>query len=324
MISLQRFMHLPQLAVLLSLVFTVEATTGVSPALAHKPVSLWTVADVDHWMNYTVGYAEYSGYVRKHLIDGPTLLEMTPADFEEHFPIENSVHVIKLAAHVKLLKGICICDATISKVVDFWSYFQHHNFRVWVVGFTSVVFPRVSMLYTYFFDAELFELVVGITQSPSDVLTAAAAAGADKLPALRVVPFLHHALYLIFMLVAPDFFMAFQAMRMVPTNYFIMPCFVLHFVAQAFHECMVAILIFRGDAFPPGTNFFQKIWTLYSYAIIVPIATLVLYPFIAYSMQVVCFVALLAWLLLSSASVLISLFFRGPWVTEHSAAPRRA
>ncbi|KEG11276.1 hypothetical protein DQ04_02791110 [Trypanosoma grayi] len=263
----------------------------VSP-IANKSVTKWSVADVEYWMNHTVGYAEYSLYVRKHLIDGPTLLGMEPLDFEEHFPIENAIHVIKLAAHLKLVKGLCLCAAVERRVVDFWSYFRQENFRVWVVGLTSFFFPRVGMLYTLLFDGVLYRLLLGVTVPQSTVLDAAVAEGATAATTVTV-PFLHTVLFLLCLVAAPDLFMAFQSARLVASNYFMVPFLVTHFLLQGYNEYFYISLLFNGVSFLPAASLDEKIWALYSYTLLIPPAALLLYPILPYLLQTICIYLLL-------------------------------
>ncbi|ORC91031.1 uncharacterized protein TM35_000074550 [Trypanosoma theileri] len=275
-------------------------TIPLSP-IVNKPVEKWTVSDVEYWMNYTVGYAEYSGFVRKHGVDGPTLLAMDGSDFEEHFPIENAMHAIKLSAHLKLLQGLCLCktdDASMEKVVDLWSYFKKENFRVWVVGITSFFFPRLSMLYTFFFDDELYRMLLGVPSSPSSAMTAAAAAAGvgtptaggkggeyDTLLTTPSVPFMRTLLYLICLIFAPDLFLMVEAARLVPTNYIIMPCCVLLFLLNAYREYLFFYFTYKGSVFSPDTPLYKKIWFVYSYTLFVPPILFILYPIVPFTLQ---------------------------------------
>nr|CCD14255.1 unnamed protein product [Trypanosoma congolense IL3000] len=269
-----------------------ETVKVTASPIGNKPVNLWSVTDVEYWMNNTVGYPEYSGYVRKHLVDGPTLMEMTPADFEEHFPIENSIHVIKITAHMKLAKGLCSCGED-SAQGDFWSYFKREQFRVFVVGATSLFFPRVSMIYTFLSDKQLYGMLLGGGSRLDEVAMAAGAGSADSKDTHNV-PLLYTLLFLIFLIAAPDIFMALQACRMITTNYFIMPLVVVHFLFQAYGEYILLVLIYSGNAFPPGTSLARKLSLMYSYTLAIPPIVFVLYFFIPYFLQVivVCFLLL--------------------------------
>ena len=65
-------------------------------------VATWSVLDVERWMNYTIGYAEYIPTIRLHAIDGPTLLYLSSREVEDHFNIANSIHLAKIRAHPDL------------------------------------------------------------------------------------------------------------------------------------------------------------------------------------------------------------------------------
>ncbi|RNF00567.1 hypothetical protein TraAM80_07500 [Trypanosoma rangeli] len=270
---------------------------GTSP-IANKPVKNWSVHDVEYWMNHTVGYAEFSGYVRKYLVDGPTLLGMEPADFEEHFPVENAIQVVKLISHVKLLKGLCLCDTEEEAVVDFWSYFRKENFRVWVVGGTAVFFPRLAMLYTFFLDSELYTLLLGVPTPQASALSAAAQGALNV--ATRTVSFSRTLLYILSFAVAPELFLAYEAAYLSLTNYFIMPVFVVHFIIQAFNSYTFLLFCWGGNAFPPNTSYLKVVWDLCSYTMLVPPALLLLYPVLPYVVQSLVVYLLLGYIVLGA------------------------
>ncbi|EAN84082.1 hypothetical protein C3747_41g77 [Trypanosoma cruzi] len=287
----------------------VEPITISPSPIANKPVQEWSVPDVEYWMNHTVGYAEFGKYVRKYLVDGPTLLEMEPADFEEHFPVDNAIQVVKLTAHMKLLKGFCLCGAAERAIMDFWSYFAKENFRVWVVGGTAVFFPRLAMLYTFFFDDELYKLLVGVPVPQASALSTAALD--VVLATTRTVPVSHTLLYLFCLAAAPDLFMAYEAACLAFTNYFVMPFFFVHYILQAFNSYFFLFLLWKGNAFPPNTSVLEAIWMMHSYTLFVPPAALLLYPIIPYFVQ-----SLLVYVLMGHTVVVVvaytSLFFESP------------
>ncbi|RNF24095.1 uncharacterized protein Tco025E_02652 [Trypanosoma conorhini] len=255
---------------------------GASP-IANKPVKDWSVQDVAYWMNHTVGYAEFSGYVRKYLVDGPTLLQLEPSDFEEHFPVENAIQVVKLAAHLKLLKGLCLCATEDDAVVDFWSYFRRENFRVWVVGGTAVFFPRLAMLYTFFFDDALYRLLVGVPVPQASLLSAAAQGALNT--STRTVPFSRTLLYLLSFAVAPDLFVAYEAAYLCLTNYFTMPVFVVHYLLQALTEYTLLFQWWKGSAFLAKKSLLEFLWARFSYTLFLPPALLLLYAVVPYPLQ---------------------------------------
>lgn len=265
------------------------ARTTVSP-IAKKPVREWSVSDVEYWMNHTVGYAEYTTFLRKYVVDGLTLLQMEAADFEEFLPLVNAIQVVKLKAHLNVLKGLCTCGDE-DKVMDLWRYFKQENFRVWVVGMTSLFFPRVGMLYTFLFDDELYRLLVGVSAPQSEALDAAARGVADE--TLRTVPFLHTLAYLFSLVAAPHLFMAFEACRLFTLNYFIAPLIVVRCLYQALYEYNFLYLLYLGKAFPPGTPLLQYFFLLCGNKLFFPPAFLLLYPIMPYFLQCVCAVGVI-------------------------------
>ncbi|AAZ11755.1 SAM domain (Sterile alpha motif), putative [Trypanosoma equiperdum] len=289
-----------------------EEAVVIRPSPINKPVSSWNVVDVEYWMNNTLGYPEYSGYIRKHLIDGPTLLELTPADFEEHFPIENSIHVVKFSAHLKLLKGSCMCGEGVSTSAEFWSYFKQEPFRVFVIGSTTLVFPRISMLYICLFDNELYDMLIGVSASQSEVLTANMKEHKEAFETARTIPFLHKVLYLISMIAAPSLFMAFQAVRMLTTNYFVMSLIITHFLLSAYDEYVFVSLAYAGVALLPGSTLFSKIRNMVSFTIFIPPAFLALYYILPHYLQVFVVCLVLLYILFMFFCIIVVRFGRDP------------
>lgn len=244
----------------------------------------WTVHDVEHWMNYTLGYPEYSGHIRKHRVDGPTLIEMEPADFESFFPVENPLHVVKFKAHTKLLQGRCSCyntDAADLAPLDFWEHFKQHSVRTWLEGGTALFFPRVAMLSAYLFDKETYAYLTSVS------VERAAALGGDQ-AVLSAVSTVRIFFYWLSFLVGPDVFLAYQSARLVPANYFIMSCFVIHFIAQAFNEYMLLFMLYRGTAFDANMGYLQRIRVMFSYTLAVPVVGLVVGYLFPTFLQYVC------------------------------------
>lgn len=286
--------------------------------LRGKPPLQWSVSDVEHWMNHTIGYAEYAGYIRAHLIDGVTLLEMEPDDFESFFPIGNALHVVKIAAHVKLLRGLCSCradgDDGGGAVVDpgagdFWEYMRRHRMRTWVWGTTVLFFPRWAMAGIYF-DKQLYLDVVGkpiaVSAAAPSITAEAAAAAASEVPGkgapakaaaeppARAVDKAKAAIYWVSFAVAPDLYMAYQAIRRTPRNYILMPCFAAHFLAQAFSECSLVYTIYRGTAFAANTPLLERIWSVFSYTLFAPVLGAVVGLVFPVFLQYLTMVALIA------------------------------
>ncbi|CAD2218258.1 hypothetical protein AGDE_06209 [Angomonas deanei] len=260
---------------------SVEITEETLPFVA-KPVLKWSVRDVELWMNYTVGYAEYSAYLRKNLVDGVTLLEMEAADFESYLPIQSPLHSIKIGAHLKLLKGLCTCRASESVTSDFWSYMRQYPKRTWILGATANFFPRTAMLSAYLFDHDLYLDMVGVEASPEELL-AAANKGDGELPQ-RKKSWVQVALYWISWVVAPDLYMAYRTARLTPGNYIVMPLLVIHFLSRALGEYFLIFLIYSGQAFPPGKSLLAKIRMLYSYSLLAPLVGVIL-AFLPVSLQ---------------------------------------
>lgn len=260
-----------------------EELLSAGAAPPEGPVLQWTARDVERWMNNTIGYPEYSGYVRKHLIDGVTLLAMEAADFENFFPIENALHVIKIDAHVRALKGLCSCRADGddglggSGSEDMWAHMRAHPVRVWGEGLTSLFFPRVAMAAVPVFDRPLYDALTRSTarsptvtvrlETPEDTATAT--------PATMPRSLARTAAYWVSFFIAPDLYCAYHCARLVGRNIFFFGFHVIYFVAQAVNEYMLLYLILKGRAFEPGTSLRQRFLAVFSYTLAFPPAGLV-------------------------------------------------
>ncbi|CCW67961.1 unnamed protein product [Phytomonas sp. Hart1] len=277
-----------------------------------KPVLEWSVNEVVEWMNNTIGYAEYSDYVRKHLIDGPTLLEMEPVDFESFFPITSPLHVIKIQAHIKLLRGQCSChDATIiTGMHSFWTYMKHHNVRTWVEGTTALYFSRITMLSAYLFDHQLYMDVISSGRRFEDEYSKignTAVNVQDGGAGLRSRKFV----YWVSWIFAPDLYLAYHCARFSGVNYFLMPIMVIHFITQAVNEYFILYTIYKKAAFTPGTGILERIWCIYSYTIFAPIAGLVVGYAFPIILQYICVLALIIHNLGTLLALIALIYFRG-------------
>lgn len=226
-------------------------------ALKTTPVTEWSVDVVAFWMNYTIGYPEYAPFIEKHRVDGPTLLYMSADDFDTYFPIENAIHLVKLRAHIDKLQGKCLCRSKDDESLNFWNILRSDNRRLWVLGLTSLQFPRLSMLYARFFDEALY---VQIMSSPS------AFTDGDE----EGVHWIASAGFWVSTFIFPDAFMLYQCLRLLSSNYIVMPFFMFHFALQQYNEYYLLYSLYDGSAFEAGMSLRQKIWQLYSWFLLLP------------------------------------------------------
>lgn len=270
-------------------------------SLQQKPVRTWTVRDVEAWMQETIGYSEYCEFIRKHLIDGLTLTEMSAADFESFFPIENPLHVIKIMAHVRNLQGRCACGEEKTSPVGFWAYMRAHPRRVWIEGTTAVFFPRVAMLQAYFFDHSLYLDMVGRSLTPEEVMKQSGATESSMNEATlkhgtsspyRVASLWRASLYWISWLVMPDLYLAYQAGSVAPHSYFILLFIALHFIFQACNEYVLMNLIYKGLAFEEQTSWLSRVWIVFSYTLFLPLAGVLVAFLFPLVLQYLCATAL--------------------------------
>ncbi|CCW61744.1 unnamed protein product [Phytomonas sp. EM1] len=280
--------------------------------LESKPVLQWSVSDVVQWMNHTIGYAEYSNYIRKHLIDGPTLLEMEPADFESFFPITSPLHVIKIQAHIKLLRGQCSCHntTTITGKRDFWAYMKRHSVRTWVEGTTALYFSRVAMLTTYLFDHDFYIDIIragGKLEDKDGAMEDAAVNSQGGGAGLRFRKFV----YWVSWIFAPDLYLAYHSARLCAVNYFLMPLMLIHFITQACNEYFLIYSIYHKTAFTPGTSTLERIWSLYAYTIFVPVVGLVVGYVFPVILQIICLLVLVIHNLIILFGMFMLIFIKG-------------
>lgn len=261
----------------------------------------WTVEDVAAWMRYTVGYAEYTPLIDKHLIDGVTLLEMTGADFENFFPIESPLHAIKIDAHIKRLRRECPCGAAAAAAaqdsskeavqeVNLWFQIREHTRRTCFLGYLATHFSRVAMVSSYMFYPEVYQHFI----TPSSALYAGSSSpelnddsydsedtntntnNDDKNENVHNnSSWTRKALYWICFFIAPDLYFAVQAMGYVSASYVLMPIFILHFIVQATAEYQLLYKLIRGQNPLQGQGFFGALWALYGIDPVVPLIGLI-------------------------------------------------
>ena len=137
---------------------------GATSAAAHdrSVVELWTVFDVAHWVNFTVGYPEYSEHFVTHLVDGPTLLNAEIEDLEDTMPITNRLHIAKFKAHLAIVKDRCLCKKE-TEALDFWSHARLHQTRTWVLGTAAIFAPRAALIGAFLFDGDLYEAMTSVS-----------------------------------------------------------------------------------------------------------------------------------------------------------------
>ena len=211
-----------------------ELITGLTN-LKSKPVHDWSVRDVELWMNFTVEFPEYSPYLRRNRVDGPTLLGAEIEHLAENIPLENSLHETKLKAHLGLLKGACLCPIK-PRVVDLWALLEQENFRMWVIGTTAMFYPRAGLLMALF-----------------DTKTADALTSMIPEPSAKIV------VLVLSLLLCPNLFIAFQVGRLVATNYVTAPFFLVYCLVQQASELQVAYGMWHGTVFRSDATMREKV-----------------------------------------------------------------
>jgi hypothetical protein len=259
-----------------------------------RRVPEWSVEDVVLWMNFTVGYPEYSSHIAKHRVDGPTLLSLSAEDFDLYFPIEHGLHIIKLRAHLDILRGKCLCPGSTdaSHEVEFWTLLRTENARMWMLGGSALQFPRLAMLVAYFFDYEgtVVPLMHGaeftdsttsrpyLTVTDEEVQHAEAAVRSGTVSnAAKSLTLAQEATFWMSFLLAPDLLMAYHCGRLFLTNYVVIFFFLFHFVLQTYNECFLVYMYVKGENIfdKAGLSLLQKFWHLHSWFTFVPLVFVV-------------------------------------------------
>ena len=209
-------------------------------------VATWSVLDVERWMNYTIGYAEYIPTIRLHAIDGPTLLYLSSREVEDHFNIANSIHLAKIRAHLQLLRGSCACPRQSSKRRDFWASLKEDNARTWIFGVSVLFLPRAALVGAYLFDGELFSVLYAEPQTTLDqevfsslaTHEAEAASPADE----------HSApwSFLFMALVCPNVLLLVKCAYFFDANYVLVSVALLHFAICQYNELGIIYLTSKG------------------------------------------------------------------------------
>ena len=162
---MKRFIHIQMIGRVL-LVLSLIVAVAAADSISYHGVNDWSVRDVVHWVNYTIGYPEYATYFERNLVDGPTLLRMSVDDIDNSMPIANSIHSSKFDAHLRMMQGMCLC-AEDEVGANFWSYLGKNPRAVWVYVPAAVYCPRVALVAAYLWDADIYQyLSLGSSDSP--------------------------------------------------------------------------------------------------------------------------------------------------------------
>jgi len=130
---------------------TVSSALAASPGYPSVPLPLpenvltWTVADVASWAEDTLLYPDLSRSLRDNAVDGITLLALRPDIVEQGLNINNPIHAVKLMAHIRVLRGQCLCASYYT--ADMWSFYYEYRDTVWPVVMGTMWGPRVTMLW---------------------------------------------------------------------------------------------------------------------------------------------------------------------------------
>ena len=197
-------------------------------------VSDWTPIDVETWVNRTLGYPEYSGIVRSHLIDGPTLVHL---DVDKAFAPTHHIHSVKIRAHIDILRGRCACP---QRATDFWSFFETRSEVVLRLGSIMGFAPRLGFTYIFTWDTEAYNALFAPSIGTEDALVASGEEGTAS-----IVPWYTSFVYFVLAIVAPYALLAFKVLSVWSMNWIIMTPVVLAMVVEQVNEIVALVTVYR-------------------------------------------------------------------------------
>jgi hypothetical protein len=259
----------------------------VAPPLLPASVSQWSVSDVERWMNYTVGYAEYVPTIRLHAVDGPTLLYLTHREVEDHFNVANSIHLAKIRGHLQLLRAGCACPLRqLGSEKDFWSALKEHNRRTWVFGLTALFMPRVALLGAYLWDSELWAtLFADAHTAVSDELLTLTGSDADEgrdgAAAHSGAPWT----FLLMSVFCPSVLLLVKAAYFFDVNYVLVVAVLVHFSIAEYNELGIFYLAYKRKLVGPGETRLSALKAVLGFAPLVPVVAVVTSYFVPYLVQ---------------------------------------
>ena len=195
----------------------------------------WSVADVEFWMNRTIGYPEYAAVVRANVVDGPTLLRL---DVDKAFAPTHYIHGVKLRAHIDILRGRCACP---QNPTDLWSYLSVHSEFALRLGSTLLFTPRAGLLYIFAMDTATYNALMAPAVDLETELLAVDRDGAAE----SLVPWYTSALYLTLTVAMPYVVLGYKVLSYWTLNYFVLTPVLLFLVLEQLSEYLGLLTAFR-------------------------------------------------------------------------------
>lgn len=240
------------------------------PSHAASSARTWNVEQVEAWMKENVGYPELVTAVKKHMIDGLTLLSMDLEELKEYFPFSSSLHLVKLRAHLTEIQDTfhCIpkkewkgwedwkragggeafhagcpegqaCCPAEGKDTTSWSLWQqlyYHPKRTFFLGVSSTHFSRFTMLWAYFYYPEVYYFFIGKETEKAIPEGEPLSLHSDSSSASSGGTFwmgsLRKLLFWIAFFVAPDVYLSIHALWCIRSSYIVMPVLAVFLLLQ--------------------------------------------------------------------------------------------
>ncbi|KNH05729.1 hypothetical protein XU18_3251 [Perkinsela sp. CCAP 1560/4] len=109
-------------------------------------VRKWEVRDVSRWAQSILEYPFLIPVIEKNRVDGLTLLSLAEADVGAAFRPDNLLVERKISAHIRAIKGCCVCEQSSLPLSDFFQYYQRTKDTTWINYIASLLTPRIALL----------------------------------------------------------------------------------------------------------------------------------------------------------------------------------
>ena len=132
-----------------------------------REVADWSQHDVELWWNRTL-FPEHVTLLRDYGVDGPTLLALPPEQSGIAFLPNHPLMAAKIQGHIMKLQQRCQCPQSPAHPTDLWSYADKNRHQVFRLGSAAMYLPRAALLYTNFFDHDVWHWLMNTPDVEAD------------------------------------------------------------------------------------------------------------------------------------------------------------